>query len=46
MARGAGDTLGVIAGVVVILLLLLVLLTLVNWVQDDVNQFFSLWMNR
>lgn len=46
LAFGLGDMLGVVLGVVVILLLLAVLISLINWVHADMNQFLSLLNGR
>lgn len=40
--RGISDLLAVVAGVVAILLLVMVLISLINWLQADVNRFLGM----
>ena len=40
---GVSDLFGVIAGAVLILLLVAVLVSLVNWVLSDMDQFLAIW---
>ena len=40
---GIGDFFGVLAGTVLILLLVAVLISLLNWLLADVDQFLELW---
>ena len=41
MLFGAGDLTGIIAGTVVILLLLAFLFQMLNFVRDDIHEFFD-----
>lgn len=41
-----GDFIGVIAGTAVILVLIALIISLVNWVQSDISQSFTLWQTR
>ena len=41
-----GDFAGVIAGTAVILVLIALLISLINWVQADISQSFTLWQTH
>lgn len=44
--NGIGDFVATIIGAVVILLLLAFLISLFNWLSNDIGQTFTLWQNR
>lgn len=43
---GVADFIGVIVGAVVVLLLIALLVSLINWVQADISQSFTLWQTK
>ena len=43
---GLADFIGVIVGAVTVLLLIALLVSLMNWVQADISQSFTLWQTK
>ena len=43
LSSGVGDFIGILAGMIFILLLITMLISLMNWLIADVDQFLTLW---